>query len=150
MLIDTNVWSELARKHPDSAVNAWMTGNLENCILSAIVLGEIRYGIALAEGARRRDLQSFLDALVTRLDGRIADFDDAAAAAWGQLRARLKHAGQLFGERDMLIAAHALSLGVPLVTRNVAEMSKSGADIINPWQAQAPAPPKAPTPPPAR
>ena len=34
----------------------------------------------------------------------------------------------------MLIAAHALSLGVPLVTRNVAEMSKSGADIINPWQ----------------
>ena len=69
-----------------------------------------------------------------RLCSRIADFDDAAASAWGQLRARLKRTGQLFGERDMLIAAHALSLGVPLVTRNVAEMSKSGADIINPWQ----------------
>ena len=134
MLIDTNVWSELARKQPDAGVNAWMTEKFERCVLSTIVLGEIRYGIALAEGRRQRDLQSFLDDLLVRLGSRIADFDDAAASAWGQLRARLKRTGQLFGERDMLIAAHALSLGVPLVTRNVAEMSKSGADIINPWQ----------------
>ncbi|RIA36697.1 tRNA(fMet)-specific endonuclease VapC [Hephaestia caeni] len=134
MLIDTNVWSELTRKRPDAAVDAWMIRNFDRCMLSTIVLGEIRYGIALAQGARQRDLQAFHDDVLVRLGSRIVDFDDSAAASWGQLRARLRRAGQLFGERDMLIAAHAMSLGVPLVTRNVAEMSQSGADIINPWQ----------------
>ncbi len=133
MLIDANVWSELARPRPDDRVSKWMHDNFGACVLSAIVLGEIRYGIALASGAAQDRFQSFHDDLLIRLDGRIANFDDAAAAAWGPLRARLKRAGTLIGERDMLIAAHALSLGVPLVTRNVSEIEKTGVPIINPW-----------------
>ncbi|SFG17329.1 hypothetical protein/tRNA(fMet)-specific endonuclease VapC [Novosphingobium sp. CF614] len=107
--------------------------HFDEAILSAIVLGEIQYGIALAEGTRRRDLQATLDELLTRLEDRIVTFDADAAAVWGPLRSHLKRTGQLFGERDMLIAAHAMSLGVPLVTRNVSEMSRSGVTIINPW-----------------
>lgn len=133
MLIDTNVWSELSRPSPDQRVTAWMRGHFESCVLSAIVLGEIRYGIALAEGSRRRDLQAFLDDLLVRLPQGVADFDAAAAGAWGTLRAQLKRTGQLIGERDMLIAAHALALGVPLVTRNTAELGRTGATIIDPW-----------------
>lgn len=136
MLIDTNVWSELIRPRPDGRVRDWMAGHFGSCILSAIVLGEIRYGIALADDeTRRRDLQSFHDDLLGRLDGRVAPFDESAACFWGPLRARLKQTGRLIGERDMLIAAHALSLGVPLVTRNVADMERTGAIIIDPWQA---------------
>ncbi len=134
VLIDTNVWSELVRPRPDERVGSWMRDNFERAVMSAIVLGEIRYGIALASGERRRRFQSFHDDLVVRLPGGVASFDDAAAAAWGALRARLKRAGQLIGERDMLIAGHALSLGLPVVTRNVSEMERTGVDIINPWQ----------------
>lgn len=134
MLIDTNVWSELSRKRPDEQVARWMREHFASCVLSSIVLGEILYGIALAEGARRRDLQSFLDDLLNRLPNGIVDFDAGAAAAWGPLRARLKRTGQLIGERDMLIAAHALALDLPLVTRNADEMSRTGTNIINPWR----------------
>lgn len=135
VLIDTNVWSELSRPRPDDRVRDWIAGHFSSCILSAIVLGEIRYGIALADEARRRDLQSFQDDLLRKISDRVAPFDEPAAFTWGPLRARLKQTGQLIGERDMLIAAHALSLGVPLVTRNVADMERTGATIINPWQA---------------
>ncbi|WP_197277311.1 PIN domain-containing protein [Sphingomonas profundi] len=136
MLIDTNVWSELARPRPNATVLAWMAEHFGACILSTIVLGEIRYGIALTDDEpRRRDLQAFHDDLLSRLGDRIAAFDDPAAAAWGPLRARLKRDGQLIAERDMLIAAHALSLGTPLVTRNVSDMERTDVTIINPWGA---------------
>lgn len=134
MLIDTNVWSELSRPRPDPHVQSWFGRNLQSCILSSIVFAEIQYGIALTEGGRRRDLQSFLDDLLIWLPNGVADFDVSAAMAWGPLRARLQRAGQLIGERDMLIAAHALALDVPLVTRNVSDMERTGARIINPWQ----------------
>lgn len=133
MLIDTNVWSELSRPRPHERVSNWMRDHFAECVLSAIVLAEMRYGIALAEGAKRRDLQTFLDDLLIRLPG-VANFDAAAAAAWGPLRAQLKQTGRLVNERDMLIAAHALALGIPLVTRNVADMARTGAAIINPWE----------------
>lgn len=132
VLIDTNVWSELSRPRPDDRVSHWMRAHFAECVLSAIVLAEMRYGIAVADGARRRDLQSFLDDLLIRLPG-VASFDEAAAAAWGPLRAQLKQTGRLIAERDMLIAAHALALGMPLVTRNVSDMARTGAAIINPW-----------------
>jgi predicted nucleic acid-binding protein len=134
VLIDTNVWSELARPRPDPVVQKWFRENLESCFLSSIVFGEIQYGIALAEGTRRQDLQSFLDDLLVRLPNGIVDFDGSAAIAWGPLRAHLKRTGQLIGERDMLIAAHALALDIPLVTRNVSDMARTGAVIINPWE----------------
>lgn len=134
VLIDTNVWSELSRPRPDPRMRAWMREHLHECVLSTIVLGEIRYGIALAQDERQRDLQAFHDDLLIQVGERIADFDDAAAAVWGPLRARLKRDGMLIGERDMLIAAHALSLDMPLVTRDVGDMERTGATIINPWQ----------------
>ena len=135
MLIDTNVWSELTRPRPDARVLDWMSEHFGSCILSAIVLGEMRYGIALADDEeRRRDLQSFHDGVLSRLENRIAPFDAAAAAIWGPLRAALKRACKLIGERDMLIAAHAIALKVPLVTRNLKDMGRTGAVIIDPWQ----------------
>jgi predicted nucleic acid-binding protein len=133
VLIDTNVWSELSRPVPDPNVAEWVRANFDSCMLSAIVLGEIQYGIALADGKRRIELSGFLDDLMRRLGGEVLEFDDLAALKWGEMRARLKRSGKLFGERDMLIAAHALSLDIPLVTRNVVEMDRSGARIINPW-----------------
>ena len=136
MLIDTNVWGELSRPRPNPGVAAWMGENLDKCILSAIVFAEMQFGIAAAPDVlRRSNLAIFRDSILHKLDGVIAPFDAEAAIAWGPLRAKLKREGKLIGERDMLIAAHALSLRVPLVTRNVEEMARTGATLINPWTA---------------
>ena len=136
MLVDTNIWSELTRPRPDERVVRWTVQNFERCILSTVVQAEMQYGIAIVDDdAKRRDLQAFHDDLVARLGERIATFDSAAAAEWGSLRARLKRGGQLIADLDMLIAAHAIALDVPLVTRNVSDMERAGAIIVNPWQA---------------
>ena len=136
VLIDTNVWSELARRRPDTRVRQWMAEHFADCMMSTLVLAEMRYGIALADDdARRRDLQEFHDDLLDRMGSQVASFDEFAAAAWAPLRAGLQRSGRLIGERDMLIAAHAISLDMPLVTRNVRDMERTGAIIIDPWQA---------------
>ncbi len=136
MLIDTNVWSELSRRSPDPKIVGWVKANFDACILSAIVQAEMQYGIAKADdGRRRNELRAFHDDLVSKIGDRLLPFDMPAAVAWGTLRATLHRAGKLIGERDMLIAAQALSLGVPLVTRNVGDMERTGAMIINPWRA---------------
>ncbi|MEH3100799.1 PIN domain-containing protein [Sphingomonas adhaesiva] len=134
MLVDTNVWSELSRPHPDDRVCSWFAANLSTCMLSSIVLAEMRYGVALAEGQRRDTLDSFVSDIATRLTDRIVDFDAEAAAVWGAMRARLQRSGTLIGECDMFIAAQAMARGVPLVTRNVSDMARTGAIIVNPWE----------------
>jgi predicted nucleic acid-binding protein len=136
VLIDTNVWSELSKPRPDPLVSRWVAEHFDQCVLSTLVLAEMRYGIAIADDeARRRHLQSFHDDLILRIGERIVPFDEAAAASWGQLRALLKRSGQLIADMDILIAAQALGLGMPLVTRNVSDMARTGALIINPWES---------------
>jgi toxin FitB len=134
VLIDTNVWSELSRPRPDPIVEAWVAKHSDDLMLSALVLAEMQYGIALADAPKRTELQAFVDAVLIRASGGIIPFDADAAQVWGPLRARLQRTGELIGERDMLIAAHAIALGVPLVTRDVSDMARTGATIINPWE----------------
>lgn len=134
MLIDTNVWSELTKRRPEPSVTRWIANNFGICILSTVVQAEMQYGMAKTVDDRKRDeLRTFHDDLVGRIGNRLLPFDTPAAIAWGKLRARLQRSGQLIGDLDMLIAAHALALGVPLVTRNVADMERTGAEIIDPW-----------------
>jgi tRNA(fMet)-specific endonuclease VapC len=62
----------------------------------------------------------------------ILDFEHEAARTYGKLRAWLETRGKTIGALDMLIAAHALSNGLPLATNNVREFSRvPGLKVIN-------------------
>ena len=63
----------------------------------------------------------------------IIPFDEKAAETYGDLRAALEQSGKLIGAMDMLIAAHALSLGMPLATNNVREFSRIHTLHILDW-----------------
>ena len=135
MLIDTNVWSELSKARPDQNVNDFISSHFEETWLSALVLGEVRYGIArLTDAARRDRLVTWFDDLTVRLEERTLDFDASAARAYADIKARLAAAGTMIAELDMLIAAQAIAADLPLVTRNLSDMERTGATIINPWQ----------------
>lgn len=128
-LLDTNICIFLIKKR-----SAKVIARLEECIpgdvgISFITLAELQYGVEKSSRpeSNREALQAFLIPL------EIAFFDDAAAAAYGQLRAALESRGTPIGPLDMLIAAHALSLGCTLVTNNTKEFARVSALHLKDW-----------------
>ena len=106
------------RKHPPSKVRA-----------SSISLAELHYGAAksthtdAAEANLRRIFKTLL----------VVPFDEAAAAAYGSIRAGLEKRGAPIGPLDTLIAAHALSLGWTLVTHNTREFKRVPTLKVEDW-----------------
>jgi tRNA(fMet)-specific endonuclease VapC len=83
--------------------------------VSTVTEGELRYGLARRPSAPlQATLETFLLALT------IFPWDSSAAQSYGNLRAALERRGQLLGSLDMMIAAHALSLGLTLVSGDTA------------------------------
>ena len=86
---------------------------------SIIVAAELRYGAAKKQSPRlTAQLQAVLGAL------EILPLQEPADVAYGELRTRLEKAGRPIGGNDMLIAAHALTLGYVLVTDNEKEFAR--------------------------
>jgi tRNA(fMet)-specific endonuclease VapC len=91
----------------------------ESVCTSIIVAAELRYGAA------RKGLARLLAQLLTVLGVLdILPFGTLAEITYGDLRARLEAAGRTIGGNDMLIAAHAVSLGHTIVTDNEREFSR--------------------------
>lgn len=138
MLLDTNVLSELMRPVPSPVVLNWLRRQRHADLhTSAIAEAELRAGLAvLPEGARRRDLERRLDALLsTGFAQRIVGFDSSVAAIYAELRAMRQRAGRPVGGFDLLIAATGKARGWPVVTRNVADFDGCGLVLVNPWEA---------------
>lgn len=126
-LADTNVVSELMRRHPDPRVLAWAELQPE-LALSVITLEELRYGVARHGGAA---LERAYDLLVSRCT--IYAVDESIARRAGDLRARLGLRGQVRQQADMLIAATAHERSCALATRNVRDFAGCGVRLVNPF-----------------
>jgi len=118
-LLDTNMVSDLVR-NPQGKVAARVADvGEESVCTSIIVAAELRYGAARKGSAR------LLAQLLTVLGAlEILPFETPAEITYGDLRARLEAAGKTIGGNDMLIAAHAVSLGHTIVTDNEREFSR--------------------------
>jgi tRNA(fMet)-specific endonuclease VapC len=68
----------------------------------------------------------------------VVPFDKDAAMAYGDVRSDLKKRGLIIGGNDLLIAAHALSLNLTLVTNNEREFSRVNGLRIENWVAGDP------------
>lgn len=119
-LLDTNICIYLIKKKPPEVLEEFRGHSVGEIGLSSITVAELEYGVQKSRypDQNQRALEQFLVPLV------IADFDHKAAVAYGGIRASLERQGTPIGALDMLIAAHALSLGVTLVTNNVREFSR--------------------------
>jgi predicted nucleic acid-binding protein len=135
-LLDTNVISELRKVRAGKAdpnVAAWVrTVPPASLFLSAIVIQELEIGTLLAE---RRDpskgaiLRAWLnDHVLPIFSERILPIDAAVAR-----RSAALHVPDPRPIRDALIAATALTHGMTVVTRNLADFESTGVQILNPW-----------------
>lgn len=135
ILLDTCVVSEAIKPQPDARVMEWLDSLVEaEVYLPALVVGELRKGVELLPaGNRRAALALWLDQLLERFQGRILAFDAAVAERWGVLMAQTSREGTTLAALDAQIAAHALSTGAVLATRNIDDFSASGCLVLNPW-----------------
>jgi len=129
-LLDTNVWVDYLNARYPEVVARIQDSAPDDLCLSSVVLAELRYG---AEKSRRkRSNHRLLDTLVREVT--CAEFDPDAAAAFGTVRAALERRGKPLGPYDMMIAAHALSLGLVLVTDNVREFKQVRHLAVENWR----------------
>jgi tRNA(fMet)-specific endonuclease VapC len=99
--------------------------------LSTVTLAELRFGVAKSVFPERNG--QALDEFLLPLE--IADFDETAAAAYGVVRAALEKAGTPIGPLDTQIGAHALILGVVLVTHSTREFRRIPRLDVQDWLA---------------
>jgi len=134
-LLDTNVLSELRRRHrTNPEVAAWSDSIAPfDLYLSAITILEIELGALMVERrdeAQGRVLRSWIDDRVRpTFEGRILAVDAEVARRCARL-----HIPDPRSERDALIAATALVHRLKVVTRNIADFQSMGVELINPWQ----------------
>jgi tRNA(fMet)-specific endonuclease VapC len=129
LLLDTDVCIHLIRERPPTILERFDEYAVGDIGISAITLAELEYGVSKSSkpAKNRQALDQFIAPL------RVSDFDRAATAAYGKLRATLDRKGQMIGGMDLLIAAHALSLNVRLVTHNVREFARVPGLRVETW-----------------
>ena len=131
-ILDTNVISDARKVDRASHLANWLRSQSEmDLYISAITIGEISRGAALKankDPSAALPLQDWINQTVSFYADRIIPFDTEDAAVWGKLSATLGHVSI-----DQMIAAQALNRGAILVTRNVADFTRTGVEVINPW-----------------
>ncbi len=136
-LLDTNIVSE-ARKgeRADPGVVAWFSSIRERELyISVLVVGEIRQGI---ERLRRRDpaqaeaFNAWLERLLRDYADRVVPVNDEIAEEWGRM-----NVPDPLPAVDGLMAATAKARGMTFVTRNTADVARTGVRLLNPFGSSA-------------
>ena len=117
LMLDTNICIYIIKQQPVAVLKRFLEYQIGDIGISSITLSELRYGVA--KSTHQEKNTKALDEFITPLE--VVSFDEEAAHIYGDIRAALEKAGTPIGSMDMLIAAHAVSLGIPLVTNNTRE-----------------------------
>lgn len=131
LLLDTNICIYIIKQQPVAVLKHFLEYQIGDIGISSITLSELRYGVA--KSTHQEKNAEALDEFVTPLE--VVSFDEEAAHMYGDIRAALEKAGTPIGAMDMLIAAHAVSLGIPLVTNNPREFVRIPTLTIIDWIA---------------
>ena len=114
---------------PPSVLERFRSFAIGEIGISVITLAELEYGAAKSLQPRRN--REALKQFVLPLE--VAAFDADATIAYGRARTVLERRGTPIGAMDLLIAAHAVSLGVTLVTNNTREFARVPGLRVENW-----------------
>ena len=126
-LLDTNMCIYLMKHQPEAVARRFAQCYVGDVVMSAITFAELQYGVAVsADPARERDnLASLIE------DIPVIPFDTDAALAYGPIRLATRDSKK--DHLDKLIAAHALALGVTVVTNSEKDFAKYPGVAIENW-----------------
>jgi len=128
-MLDTNICIYIINARPPSVIERFSSFVVGEVGISVITLAELEYGAAKSVQPRRN--REALKQFVLPLE--VAAFDAAATTAYGSTRMAIERRGTPIGAMDLLIAAHAVSLGVTLVTNNTREFARVPGLRVENW-----------------
>jgi tRNA(fMet)-specific endonuclease VapC len=127
-LLDTNIVIYVLKRRPKEVLPLF-NANASRMAISSITLSELFYG---AEKSLNRDKNlEAVEEFVSHLD--VLPYDAKASQHYGQIKATLEKKGQIIGENDIHIAAHATSHGLILVSNNVREFKRVSNLVLENW-----------------
>ena len=129
LMLDTNICIALIKQKPANVVEKFNDYQVGDICISSVTLAELRYGVAKSQYQQKN--QTALDDFLMPLE--VALFDEAAANTYGVLRASLEQKGTPIGALDLMIAAHALSLHLTVVTNNTREFNRIPNLLVVDW-----------------
>ena len=128
-MLDTNICIYVIKHKPVTVFQKLQNTNPEDVCISSVTYAELVHGVEKSAAVEKNRLA--LSMLLANME--ILDFDVDAADCYGKIRAVLEKKGTPIGPLDMMIAAHAQSLGYTVVTNNVKEFSRVSALQIENW-----------------
>lgn len=133
-MLDTNALSELIRD-PRGPVMQRLSDVAPDVVCTSIVVAcELRFGAQRKGSAVLTErVNALLDAIM------VLPLDEPADAHYADIRVTLERAGTPIGSHDMLIAAHARSRALTLVTHNLREFQRVPGLKLEDWLAPSPA-----------
>jgi toxin FitB len=131
-LLDTNVLSEVRRPRGDAGVNRWISSvPTEDLFLSVLTLGEVRRRIGLLgrrDPAQADVYEAWLVTILRDYADRVLPVDAEAAEEWGRM-----NVPDPVSIVDGLMAATAKVRNMTFVTRNTADVARTGVHLLNPF-----------------
>jgi tRNA(fMet)-specific endonuclease VapC len=128
-MLDTDTCIYLIKRRSEALLSRLVATDPGEVCISVVTLAELRFGVEKSEFRERN--AAALDAFLLPLI--VAPFDPPAAEAYGFVRTALEGNGTPIGPLDTMIASHALSLHVDLVTNNLREFSRVKALRLTNW-----------------
>ncbi|MBR5110097.1 MAG: type II toxin-antitoxin system VapC family toxin [Clostridia bacterium] len=119
-MLDTNIIAYAKNNRPENVLKRLTQYHPEDLCISAITMAELEFGVCNSSRPDQNRMALLL--FLSRIS--VIPFDADAAREYGMIRADLTKKGTLIGANDLLIAAHARSLGLTLVTNNTREFER--------------------------
>ena len=127
-LLDTNIVIYVLKRRPIEALKIFNT-NASRMAVSSITLSELIYGAEKSSNVDK-NLEA-IEEFISHLE--VLPYDAKASQHYGQIKASLEKKGEIIGENDIHIAAHAISQGLILVTNNLREFKRVANLALENW-----------------
>jgi tRNA(fMet)-specific endonuclease VapC len=128
-MLDTDTCSYIMRRSHPALLKKLAKVPVEDVSISVITKSELLFGVEVSP--KRRQDEAAVEAFLRHVE--VLDFPDEAASHYAKIRADLKSRGAMIGANDLLIAAHARSQSLTLVTNNTREFGRVRNLSIDNW-----------------
>lgn len=128
-MLDTDTCSYIMKRSNEGVLKRLQRVSVDDVCISVITKSELLFGVEVSP--RRPQDEAALEAFLRHVE--VLAFPDRASLHYANIRAELHQAGTMIGANDLLIAGHARSLGLTLVTNNTREFGRVRSLAIENW-----------------